>query len=217
VPTRPAGYRVTRSARGVELFPSPATLLRTDRLPTLANRVHSLVPHLPFGVPSSVLLAAPFGAAVLPGFHPSSRHHRWHPQSRDFPVSRCVPSSGFLSLSTVSATIGFTGLFHPAATSRVVTVQGLLPSHSRPGSSPGRAPLPLPSERSPASRLPPSNAPTSRLCSVDRCVPQERGLAFPGVAPLFGFVLPQVLFTRLGPDSPGPPLVTFPAPSSSPA
>jgi len=113
------------------------------------------------------------------------------------------PSSGFLSLPTDYATTGFAGLLHPAATSRVVTVQGILPPHSRPGSSPVRAPVSLSSERSPASRLPPSNASTSRPCSVRWCVPQGRGLAFPAVAPLFGFVLPQVLATRRGPGFPG--------------
>jgi len=58
------------AVRREELFPSHATLYRFDRPSTLANRVHSLVPLLPFGVPSSVLLAAPFGAAVLLGFVP---------------------------------------------------------------------------------------------------------------------------------------------------
>jgi len=118
VPTRPVGYRVTHSASRA-LFPSPATVPRTDRPPNLANRLHSLVPYLPFGVSSSVLLAAPFGAAVLPGFRPSSRHHRWRPRLRVFPTSRYVPSPGFLNLSTVFATLGFAGLLHPAATSRV--------------------------------------------------------------------------------------------------
>jgi len=72
------------------LFPSPVTLPRIDRPPVLANRVHSLVPHLPFGVSSSGLLAPPFGVAVLPGFHPSSRRHRWRPRARAFPGSRYV-------------------------------------------------------------------------------------------------------------------------------
>jgi hypothetical protein len=39
---------------------------------------------------------------------------------------------------------GFTGFFHPAATSRVVAVQGLLSPRSGAGSSPARSPLPLP-------------------------------------------------------------------------
>jgi hypothetical protein len=115
---------------------------------------------------------------------------RFRPQA--FSASRRLPT-----------TTGFAGLLHPAATSRVVTVQGILPLHSRPDSSPGRAPLSLSPERSPASRLPPSDASTSRLCSVDRCVLRGRGLAFLEVAPLFGFVLPQVLATRRGPGFPG--------------
>src|SRR5579883_1422266 len=112
------------AARRRALFPSPTTLPRTGRPPTLANRVHSLVSPLPFGVPASASFAAPFGTAVLPGFRPSSRHHRRHPRTRAFPGPAASPSSGFLSLTTVCATIGFAGLSHPAATSRVVPFRG---------------------------------------------------------------------------------------------
>lgn len=86
--TRPADYRVIRSASAGSVSISRKTLHRIGRPPVLSNRVHSLVPHLPFGVSSSGLLAAPFGAAVLPGFRPSSRHHRWRPRARAFPGSR---------------------------------------------------------------------------------------------------------------------------------
>jgi hypothetical protein len=55
MPARSTGYRVTRSALRA-LFPSPKMLPRTDRPPTLANWLHSLVPDLPFGVPSSASL-----------------------------------------------------------------------------------------------------------------------------------------------------------------
>jgi hypothetical protein len=121
---------------------------RTDRPPILANWLHSLVSRLPFGVPSSALLAAPFGAAVLPGFHPSSRHHRWRPQARAFPGFRSVPSSGFLNLSTVCATLGFAGLLHPAATSRVPPFRGF----SRPTASPARRQLVPPCRSCPSAR-----------------------------------------------------------------
>ena len=55
MPARSTGHRVTRSATRA-LFPSPSMLPRTDRPPNLANRLHSLVPRLPFGVPSSASL-----------------------------------------------------------------------------------------------------------------------------------------------------------------
>jgi hypothetical protein len=63
-------------------------------------------------------------------------------------------------------------LLHPAATSRV-SVQGFLPIRSRPDSSPGAAPLPLATARSPANRLPRTGASTSRLFSADRSVPES--------------------------------------------
>jgi len=81
-------------------------------------------------------------ALAYPGFRPSSRHHRgaftgcegchalttFRPQA--FSASRrFAPLSGFASL------------FHPAATSRVVAVQGVLSSRSCPSSSKALAPL----------------------------------------------------------------------------
>jgi hypothetical protein len=46
------------------------------------------------------------------------------PNSRRLPSPRFVPSSGFLSLSTSSSAHRLAGLFHPAATFRVLPVQG---------------------------------------------------------------------------------------------
>jgi hypothetical protein len=71
---------------------------------------------------------------LLPGFHPSSRHHRRSPRSRKLPRSRFVPPSGFRNLSAACSTIGFAGLFHPAATSRVLPSRGF----SRPAAVPTR-------------------------------------------------------------------------------
>jgi hypothetical protein len=83
-------------------------------------------------------------ALAYPGFRPSSRHHRgastrcegchaltmFRPQA--FSASRrFAPPSGFASL------------FHLAATSRVVAVQGVLSPRSRPTSSVVLAPLPF--------------------------------------------------------------------------
>jgi hypothetical protein len=145
-----------------------------------------------------------------PGSLPSSRRYRRCPLAREDPNSRYVPSSGFPNLSTVSATFGFTGLLHPAATSRVHPFRGFSRPTAVPDSSSRHAPVSLSPARSPASRLPPACASTSRPCSVDRCVPSGRCLAFPSVAPLFGFPPPPGLLAHRGPGSPGSPLVTFP-------
>jgi hypothetical protein len=172
--------RVARSCFHLRLRFLEPTVPRPSRIgfiPSCRN--------LPFGVSSSALLAAPFGAAVLPGFRPSSRHHLRHGRARAFPGLVASPSSGFLSPSTVLVAAGFAGLLHPAATSRVRTVQGILPPHSRPGSSPGRAPVSLSLERSPASRLPPSGASTSRPCSVRAMRSSGSGVNLPcGRSPL---------------------------------
>jgi len=82
-------------------------------------------------------------ATLLPGFLPSSRHLRRRPRPRHgfrgtpcgvrkIPTFRFVPPSGFRNLAAACSVVGFAGLFHPAATSRVplCAVQGLLPSRS---------------------------------------------------------------------------------------
>jgi len=53
------------------------------------------------------------------------------------PRRRYVPSSGFLNRPTFYSALELAGLFHPAATSRVPPVQGLLSSRSHPSSSEG--------------------------------------------------------------------------------
>lgn len=88
-------------------------------------------------------LGSPFGPSFTsPRFVPSSRlHPRAATFSRKVPTSRFVPSSDFLSPSTVCSALGLAGLFHPAATSRVSLVQGLLSPCSLPRSSRGACPL----------------------------------------------------------------------------
>jgi hypothetical protein len=82
---------------------------------------------------------------ILLGFLPFARHRRSRPPTREYTFSRYVPPTGFLNLSTACSASGFAGLLHPAATCRVLSVQGFLPIRSRPDSSPGCAPMPLPS------------------------------------------------------------------------
>jgi hypothetical protein len=60
------------------------------------------------------------------------------------PDARSVPPTGFLSLSAACSSRGFAALFHAAATCRVSPSRGFPFQPASPGSSPGRALLPLP-------------------------------------------------------------------------
>jgi len=125
----------------------------SNRPPALSSRVHSLVRPALFGVFSPSFLAL-LRSAVLPwGFFPLRGVTGGVHCSRDFPLSRFVPSSGFLNLSTACSTFGFAGFFHPAATSRV-SVQGFGPDPEPCRFVTGRASLPLSRTHSPVARLP---------------------------------------------------------------
>jgi hypothetical protein len=178
-----------------ELFPSPrlsTCFARPFPRDLLRPRAHPLTPSPLQSSFASSPRPSPFGASsTCLGFRPSSRHHpcaATHPQR--LPRRHFVPSPGFRSLSTSSSALGLAGLFHPAATSRVPPVQGLLSPRSHPPSSGGVAPGPLLPLR--AHRLSPA---------ATRCGPRLRGLhpreaAFdteqlftaPYAAPLLGFV-----------------------------
>jgi len=153
-----------------ELFPSPGLstyFARPFPRDLLRPRVHPLSPSPLQSSFASSPRSSPFGVSfTCLGFRPSSRHHpcaATHP--RRLPRHRFVPSSGFHSLSTSSSALGLAGLFHPAATSRVLPVQGLLSPRSHPSSSEGVAPGPL---------FPPR---AHRLAPVaTRCGPRLRGL-----------------------------------------
>jgi hypothetical protein len=71
--------------------------------------------------------------------------------------------------------------------------KGFSRSAAVPDSSPGPAPVPLVRARSPATRLPRARPSTSRPRPAERCVRPGRGLAFPSVAPLVGFLLLRAL------------------------
>jgi len=74
-------------------------------------------------------------------FFPLRDITRAQPLLARLPTSRYVPSSGFRILSTVCSAHALASLFHPAATSRVLSVQGLLSPRSHPSSSEGACPL----------------------------------------------------------------------------
>jgi hypothetical protein len=186
----------------------------TDRPPTLSDRVHSLVPSVPFGVPSPALPVRPRPArhsraepkqATAPawdlvphrditgGVHdPLARN----PLARNHGDSnpRCVPSTGFLNLSTACSATSFAGLFHPAATSRVRVRPGVSPDSQRDlGSSPRPASVPFRRARSPASRLPRTRPSTPRRYSANRSVPTNKAVRpRPWPLPSSDFLLSQV-------------------------
>jgi hypothetical protein len=165
------------AARSRDLFPCPTTLSRpTVPLPLRAGFIRSCRSS------SSELLRRSFHPllserAVLPGLRPSSRRRpKVSTRRESFPGSRYVPPSGFLSLSTVYSTFGFTGLFHPVATSRVATPsRGFSRSAAVPTRRRAMPPCRFTTTRSPASRLPRMIASTSRPCSAERCVPRSGG------------------------------------------
>jgi hypothetical protein len=143
-----------------------------------------------FAVPPGRSLS---GRPLLPGFRPSSRHQptvsTWRGSSR----FHYVPSSGFLNLSTVCATTGFAGLFHPAATSRVTPSRGFFRPAAVSTRRRQRAPVPLPPTRSPT--LP--SAATVEWTDFEALLrgparSQRLVLTALSAVPLFGFFLPQV-------------------------
>jgi len=116
----------------------------------------------------------------------------------EHPRLHFVPSSGFHNLSTVSSALELAGLFHPAATSRVRAVQGLLSPRSHPPSSGGACPLAV---AAPSLTHPPSLSQrrarchvrcrsASRLRSAQGRVPRVRLFTSPKAAPLFEFHAP---------------------------
>jgi hypothetical protein len=103
-----------------------------------------------------------------------------------------VPSSGFLNLSTVCATTGFAGLFHPAATSRVPPFRGFFRPAAASTRRRRRAPLPLPPACSPT--LP--SAATVEWTDFEALLhgpARSRKLVLTALqaVPLFGFLLLQ--------------------------
>jgi len=96
-------------------------------------------------VPSLTSPAGSFRCRLTyPGSLPSSRHYRSASTRREgcHALASFRPQV-FATSRRFSPPSGFAGFFHPAATSRVVAVQGLLSSRSGAGSSPAHSPLPL--------------------------------------------------------------------------
>jgi hypothetical protein len=213
MPARSTEYQVIRSA-AAEFVSSSAT--------ASSNRPSSE----PFGSDSFSRASSPLRSLfAVPPCSPSQGH-------RPARVPSLIAASS--KASTRTGTSHFPATFRPQvfSTSRRLTPLSTLraycipqprPGFLRPGVSPDPQPFRLVAGPCPRavvartltdrSRLPRSNASTSRPCSVNRYVPRGWCLAFPGAAPLFGFLLLQALLTHHETGSPVPPLVTFPSKS----
>jgi hypothetical protein len=115
-----------------ELFPSPSSrfvFVRPFPRNLLRPRAHPLSPSPLQSSFASSPRSTPFGASITClGSWPSSRHHpNAATSSRQLPSPPLRSVPGFLSLSTVCSALGLAGLFHPAATSRVLPFRGFSP------------------------------------------------------------------------------------------
>lgn len=117
-----------------------------------------------------------------------------------FPCLRYVPSLSFLSPSTVCSALALTGLFHPAAASRVHPRSGALtPRTAPPNSSPGGCPLVVRSLNALRPVKAEGHIHEPRLRGF---VPREdawlvpQGLVATRLAPLFGFSVSSRIFDR---------------------
>lgn len=186
-------------------FPSPSETLTSRPSPGLSVRVHALGLPLLFEVPSPLLPVAPrLNDHSCRGLFPlrgvTDGVHA--PLSVPGPLAGCGRSQ--LPASLRPQAFSTSRRLAPSSISRacfiprprpgfVLPSRGFSRSAAVPGSSPGPAPLSFDRPRSPATRLPRVRP---RLRGFDlrkRCVRPGRGLAFPSVAPLFGFLLLRAL------------------------
>jgi hypothetical protein len=141
---QPAAHWVHRSVSPKPVSKPSARLLQSA-VPRqlLRRRVHPSLTTLLFRVPSRQILAPVLSVRSFAclGFFPLRDFTPAHPLFVSLPETHYVPLSGFLNLSAVFSARTFAGLFHPATTSRVHPVQGLLSFRSHPPSSGGACPL----------------------------------------------------------------------------
>jgi len=202
------GFTASSAPEAVSIFGLYFNLLRLAVLRDLTIPNSSFLARDLFRVPSLRLLArSPFGpsfnlasVSALVATSPQRSHI-----PRRIPFPRYVASAGFLNLSTLCSALGLAGLFHPAATSRVSPVQGLLSSRSHPSSSEGACPHAV--EPSTTHQLAPAATVLSpRLRGL---YPREVAFAPPPLfttteaAPLIEFVSSRPSTSRRGPSLPG--------------
>jgi hypothetical protein len=125
--------------------------------------------------------------------------------SRWLPCLRYGPSSGFLNLSTVFSTHTLAGLFHPAATSRVSLVQGLLSPRSHPPSSGGACPQAVdPRATHPLAQVAIAQGPRLRgLHPREAAFPAPQLFTTKHAAPLFEFFSSRPSLPEVGSRLPG--------------
>jgi hypothetical protein len=178
-------------------LPSARILLRLRAHPSLMRRLFRVPsPHAPRPRPFGPSFASPLGS------RPSSRPHARAATIREASHTSLRSVLGFRSRSTVCSARALAGLFHPAATSRVRSVQGLLSPRSHPSSSEGACPLAVAAPS--LTRPPPLSRrragchvrclSASRLRSAQGRVPRVRLFTSPAAAPLFSSLLLQVPF-----------------------
>jgi len=140
----------------------------------------------------------------LPGFLPSSRHHRRHPRSRHGfrePLAGCESSQPLASFRP--QVFSTSRRLAPSSASRACFIpqprpgclapfRGFSRPAAVPNSSLGPAPLPLVALELTGDPAATRSSSASRLCSAVRSVPRGRWLAFLSVAPLVGFLLLRV-------------------------
>jgi len=149
--------------------------------------------------PTPTDLAANRHAPEAPslGFEPSSRRQpAASTHTQGFPSPRFGPSSAFLTPSTVFATTGLAGLFHPATAYRVRPSGDCPPPGARPG-FPNRLPSCRCAPRAPV--LTPGRTRRPRLQGLapqTDAVVADDGEIFGSSAPLLDFVLPRVFSPR---------------------
>jgi len=151
----PRDYRLVSPDRSLVIFYDLELILSRCRL---------------FRAPSPLLLARRLSAQASPAwvFGPLRDITRAQPHPRDGSHRhRFVPSTGVLSLPTVCSALGLAGLFHPAATSRVLPFMGF---------SPRAATLPLRKE------LPPCRCSDARSPTFAGCRPHRTSASRPSSA-----------------------------------
>jgi len=115
---------------------------------------------------------SPFGPRLhLPRFRPSSRLHSGPSTFRETSQSlTTVRPQAFSTSRRFTPAQSFAGLFHPAATSRVHPVQGLLSTCSHPSSSEGACPHAVVTSQLTVAGCRFRCLSTPRLYSARRCV-----------------------------------------------
>jgi len=211
-----AGPRLLGSPRFVRqaLFPCPLGYSPTDRPPESYDPGFILRFGRLFRVPSSRSRRIAFPRRLsLPGFGPSSRHHRTRPHPRGLPGPRFVPSSGALSLPTAFSARDFGAYCIPEPRPGLLSFRGFSP---RTATLPHRKELPpcrwCLAHSPNVVRCPWTRSSATRSFSARSRVPLRRCLAGrSGRSPLRVFLSSRLPFSPFPSVTRGTPLLSFSA------